>query len=155
MTDTIAPGVAVGPQIPVGHSFADLGRRQSLVLPVVPLNQVVADFRDLAEPRKLTRLPRAPQLARVERSQFERRGLACECAGLLAPARVRLFPWFPVLLLGVVATVAYFKLEVTVPSSGDIFFSSGTPQKQVLVETTLGFEDTDGAAVHIAAVAGR
>ena len=36
-----------------------------------------------------------------------------------------------------ISVVYFFKLEVTVPSSGDIFFSSGTPQKQVLVETTL------------------
>jgi hypothetical protein len=60
-------------------------------------------------------------------------GIGC----LLAPARARLFPWFPLLQASVVATVYFFRLEVTVPTSGDIFFSSGTPQKQVLVETTL------------------
>src|SRR5258708_8040405 len=60
-------------------------------------------------------------------------GLGC----LLAPARVRLFTWFPLIQLSVIAVVSFFKLEVVVPSSGDIFFSSGTPQKQVLVETTL------------------
>jgi predicted membrane-bound spermidine synthase len=60
-------------------------------------------------------------------------GIGC----LLAPARVRLFTWFPLIQAAVVAVVYFFKLEVTVPSSGDIFFSSGTPQKQVLVETTL------------------
>jgi SAM-dependent methyltransferase len=60
-------------------------------------------------------------------------GIGC----LLAPARVRLFGWFPLLQAAVIAVVYFFKLEVTVPSSGDIFFSSGTAQKQVLVETTL------------------
>jgi SAM-dependent methyltransferase len=62
-------------------------------------------------------------------------GIGVGC--LLAPARARLFPWFPLLQASVIATVYFFRLEVTVPSSGDIFFSSGTPQKQVLVETTL------------------
>ncbi len=60
-------------------------------------------------------------------------GLGC----LLASARVRLFAWFPLLQALVVGIVYFFRLEVTVPSSGDIFFSSGTAQKQVLVETTL------------------
>jgi Spermine/spermidine synthase domain len=60
-------------------------------------------------------------------------GIGC----LLAPARVNLFPWFPLIQASVISVVYFFKLEVTVPSSGDIFFSSGTPQKQVLVETTL------------------
>jgi SAM-dependent methyltransferase len=60
-------------------------------------------------------------------------GLGC----LLAPGRIRLFTWFPLIQLAVIAIVSFFKLEVTVPSSGDIFFSSGTAQKQVLVESTL------------------
>ena len=60
-------------------------------------------------------------------------GIGC----LLAPSRIRLFTWFPLIQTAVVAVVYFFKLEVAVPSSGDIFFSSGTPQKQVLVETTL------------------
>ena len=62
-------------------------------------------------------------------------GIGVGC--LLAPARARLFPWFPLIQAAVIATVYFFRLEVTVPTSGDIFFSSGTPQKQVLVETTL------------------
>jgi SAM-dependent methyltransferase len=62
-------------------------------------------------------------------------GIGVGC--LLAPARARLFPWFPLVQTSVIAIVYFFRLEVTVPSSGDIFFSSGTPQKQVLVETTL------------------
>jgi SAM-dependent methyltransferase len=60
-------------------------------------------------------------------------GIGC----LLAPARVRLFAWFPLVQALVIGIVYFFRLEVTVPSSGDIFFSSGTPQKQVLVESTL------------------
>ena len=49
----------------------------------------------------------------------------------------RLFPWFPLLQAAVIAVVYFFRLEVAVPSSGDIYFSSGTPQKQVLVESTM------------------
>jgi predicted membrane-bound spermidine synthase len=62
-------------------------------------------------------------------------GIGVGC--LLAPRRTRLFAWFPLLQFAVVAVVYFFRLEVAVPSSGDIFFSSGTPQKQVLVESTL------------------
>ena len=61
-------------------------------------------------------------------------GIGVGC--LLASSRARLFPWFPLLQTAVIAIVYFFKLEVAVPTSGDIFFSSGTPQKQVLVETT-------------------
>jgi SAM-dependent methyltransferase len=59
-------------------------------------------------------------------------GIGC----LLAPVRVRLFAWFPLLMFVVIAAVYFFRLEVAVSSSSDIFFSSGTPQKQVLVEST-------------------
>jgi SAM-dependent methyltransferase len=59
-------------------------------------------------------------------------GIGC----LLAPQRIRLLTAFPVLQLVVVAIVYFFRLEVVIPS-GDIFFSSGTAQKQVLVESTL------------------
>jgi hypothetical protein len=62
-------------------------------------------------------------------------GIGVGC--LLAPARIRLFGWFPLLQAAVIAVVYFFRIEVAVPTSGDIFFSSGTPQKQVLVETTL------------------
>jgi hypothetical protein len=61
-------------------------------------------------------------------------GIGVGC--LLAPWRAPLFAWFPLLQTAVIAVVYFFKLEVAVPTSGDIFFSSGTPQKQVLVETT-------------------
>lgn len=59
-------------------------------------------------------------------------GIGC----LLAPARARLFAWFPLLQFAVVAVVYFFRLEVAIPSSTDIFFSSGTPQKVVTVEST-------------------
>lgn len=59
-------------------------------------------------------------------------GIGC----LLAPQRVRLLTAFPLLQLVVVAIVYFFRLEVAIPA-GDIFFSSGTAQKQVLVESTL------------------
>ena len=55
---------------------------------------------------------------------------------LLASIRTRLFAWFPLVLFALVAVVYFFRLEVTVQTSGDIFFSSGTPQKVVTVEST-------------------
>ena len=59
-------------------------------------------------------------------------GIGC----LLAPRRVRLFAWFPLLQAAVVAAVYFFRLEVAIPSSTDIFFSSGTAEKVTLVEST-------------------
>jgi SAM-dependent methyltransferase len=60
-------------------------------------------------------------------------GLGC----LLAPARVRLFTWFPLLQAIVIAAVNYFRLEVSVAASGSIYFSSGTAEKVVVVESTM------------------
>jgi predicted membrane-bound spermidine synthase len=60
-------------------------------------------------------------------------GLGC----LLAPARVRLFTWFPLLQAVVIAAVNYFRLEVSVAAAGSIYFSSGTAEKVVLVESTM------------------
>ncbi len=60
-------------------------------------------------------------------------GLGC----LLAPARIRLFTWFPLLQAIVIAAVNYFRLEVSVATSGSIYFSSGTAAKVVLVESTM------------------
>ncbi|MFL6278970.1 MAG: spermidine synthase [Vicinamibacterales bacterium] len=60
-------------------------------------------------------------------------GLGC----LLAPARVRLFTWFPLLQAMVIAAVNYFRLEVSVVASGSIYFSSGTAEKVVVVESTM------------------
>ena len=60
-------------------------------------------------------------------------GLGC----LLAPARTRLFKWFPLLQAIVIGAVRYFRLELTIPTAGSIYFSSGTSQKVVLVESTM------------------
>src|SRR4051812_20083271 len=60
-------------------------------------------------------------------------GLGC----LLAPARLRLFTWFPLLQAIVIGAVNYFRLEVSVAASGSIYFSSGTAEKVVVVESTM------------------
>jgi SAM-dependent methyltransferase len=60
-------------------------------------------------------------------------GIGC----LLAPARSRLFRWFPILQAAVIASVYFFRLEVSVPTAGSIYFSSGTAAKVVLVENTM------------------
>jgi SAM-dependent methyltransferase len=60
-------------------------------------------------------------------------GIGC----LLAPARSRLFQWFPALMAAVVAAVYFFRLELSVPTAGSIYFSSGTAEKVVLVENTM------------------
>ena len=62
-------------------------------------------------------------------------GIGVGC--LLAPARRNLFVWFPAILAIVVASVYFFRLEVAVPTSGSIYFSSGTAEEVVAVETTL------------------
>jgi SAM-dependent methyltransferase len=60
-------------------------------------------------------------------------GLGC----LLAPVRARLFSWFPLVQAIVIGAVYYFRLEVAVPTSGSIYFSSGTAAKVVVVESTM------------------
>jgi SAM-dependent methyltransferase len=60
-------------------------------------------------------------------------GLGC----LLAGARRNLFVWFPLVLLIVVAAVDRFRLEISVGNSTNIYFTSGTPQPVVPVESTL------------------
>jgi predicted membrane-bound spermidine synthase len=60
-------------------------------------------------------------------------GLGC----LLAPARSRLFKWFPLVQAIVIGAVYFFRLEVAVPTSGSIYFSSGTTAKVVVVESTM------------------
>jgi SAM-dependent methyltransferase len=62
-------------------------------------------------------------------------GIGAGC--LLAHARRSLFPFFPVLLAGVIAAVYWSRLEVAVPASGSLYFSSGTPDPVVPVESTL------------------
>src|SRR3954471_884704 len=56
---------------------------------------------------------------------------------LLAPARARLFQWFPLVQAAVIAAVYFFRLEVSIPTAGSIYFSSGTSAKVVLVESTM------------------
>ena len=56
---------------------------------------------------------------------------------LLASSRWRLFTWFPVLQAVVIGAVYFFRLEVKVPTSGSIYFTSGTSEPIVTVESTM------------------
>ena len=60
-------------------------------------------------------------------------GIGC----LLAPSRFRLFRWFPLVQAVVVAAVYFFRLEIGVAAQGSIYFSSGTADDVVLVESTM------------------
>jgi SAM-dependent methyltransferase len=61
-------------------------------------------------------------------------GIGC----LLASSRLRLFRWFPALQGAVILAVYFFRLEISVPTAGSIYFSSGTSDKSiVLVESTM------------------
>jgi SAM-dependent methyltransferase len=52
--------------------------------------------------------------------------------------RVRsLFPWFPAVQALVIAAVYYLRLEIAVPSSTSIYFSSGTSQPVIPIESTM------------------
>ncbi|HYM23108.1 MAG TPA: methyltransferase domain-containing protein [Vicinamibacterales bacterium] len=63
-------------------------------------------------------------------------GIGCLFAGR-APERVRtLFAWFPPMLLALVVAVDRLRLEVAVPSTSTIYFSSGTTNPVVPVEST-------------------
>ena len=62
-------------------------------------------------------------------------GIGAGC--LLAPARARLFVWFPLLQAAVVGAVYFFRLEVGIGASGSIYFTSGTEDPVVLVESTM------------------
>ena len=62
-------------------------------------------------------------------------GIGVGC--LLASSRRRLFVWFPLLQAIVILAVYYFRLEVSVPTAGSIYFSSGTAEKVVVVESTM------------------
>jgi SAM-dependent methyltransferase len=62
-------------------------------------------------------------------------GIGVGC--LLAASRRRLFVWFPLLQAIVIAAVYFFRLEVSVAASGSIYFTSGTAQPVVVVESTL------------------
>jgi SAM-dependent methyltransferase len=60
-------------------------------------------------------------------------GIGC----LMAPSRRRLFVWFPLLQAVVIGAVYFFRLEVAVPTTGSIYFSSGTAEQVVVVESTM------------------
>src|SRR5258706_14772129 len=60
-------------------------------------------------------------------------GLGC----LLAPARSRLFKWFPLVQAIVIAAVFFFRLEVAVSTSGSIYFTSGPTAKVGGVESMM------------------
>lgn len=62
-------------------------------------------------------------------------GIGVGC--LLAPIRARLFPWFPVVLAGLVGVVAWARIDIAIPqTSTSIYFSSGTADQVVAVEST-------------------
>ena len=61
-------------------------------------------------------------------------GIGVGC--LLANRRRDLFMLFPLLQLAVVAAANRLRLEIAVPSTTSIYFSSGTAEKVVLVEST-------------------
>src|SRR3982750_3327180 len=60
-------------------------------------------------------------------------GIGC----LLASRRRNLFPWFPAVQLALLLAVYLLRLEVALPSTSTIYFSSGTAEAVVPVETTL------------------
>src|SRR5262245_37460605 len=56
--------------------------------------------------------------------------------GLLTRTR-SLFPWFATVQTLVIAAVYFLRLEVAVPSSTSIYFSSGTTQQVIPIESTM------------------
>src|SRR5204863_7773119 len=60
-------------------------------------------------------------------------GLGC----LLAGRRRNFFVWFPLAQLAVILAVKYLHLEVAIQSSTSIYFTSGTTDKIVPVDSTL------------------
>jgi hypothetical protein len=60
-------------------------------------------------------------------------GIGC----LLAARRRSLTAWFPALMLGLIVAVDRLRLEVALPSTSTIYFSSGTPRPVNVVESTL------------------
>jgi SAM-dependent methyltransferase len=63
--------------------------------------------------------------------------LGCGVGCLLAGRRRNLFLLFPAIQLLVIVAVDRLRLEVAIPSSTSIYFSSGTPDKVVAVESTM------------------
>src|SRR5579864_4037399 len=66
-------------------------------------------------------------------------GVGCILAGRASagPRARNLFAWFPTLLLALVVAVDRLRLEVAVPSTSTIYFSSGTTSPVVPIESTL------------------
>jgi hypothetical protein len=62
-------------------------------------------------------------------------GIGVGC--LLAARRRNVAMWFPAILLALVAAVDLLRLEVALPSTSTIYFSSGTSAPVVAVESTL------------------
>ena len=62
-------------------------------------------------------------------------GIGVGC--LMAPSRRRLFVWFPLLQAVVVGAAYFFRLEVAVQATGSIYFTSGTAEQVVVVESTM------------------
>ncbi|MGH9144070.1 MAG: hypothetical protein ACRD2I_23280, partial [Vicinamibacterales bacterium] len=62
-------------------------------------------------------------------------GIGVGC--LLAKRRRDLFVWFPLIQLAVIVAVDRLRLEVALPSTSTIYFSSGTTSPVVQVESTL------------------
>jgi SAM-dependent methyltransferase len=62
-------------------------------------------------------------------------GIGVGC--LLAVRRRNLIVWFPLIQLAVIVAVDRLRLEVAIPSTSTIYFSSGTAEAVVPVETTL------------------
>ncbi len=62
-------------------------------------------------------------------------GIGVGC--LVAPSRRRLFTWFPLLQAVVIGAAYFFRLEVAVQSTGSIYFTSGTAEQVVVVESTM------------------
>jgi hypothetical protein len=58
-------------------------------------------------------------------------GLGC----LLAQAKARLFNWFPFILAAIVAGAIYVRIEVTVIATGAIYFTSGTNEDVLPIES--------------------
>ena len=71
-------------------------------------------------------------------------GVGCLLAAHRAPgeraallARARLFSLFPLVMALVIGAVYFLRLEVAVPTAGSIYFSSGTSEDVVVVESTM------------------
>jgi SAM-dependent methyltransferase len=65
-------------------------------------------------------------------------GVGCLLAARRQGARVRpLFAWFPLIQTLVIAAVYFFRLEVAVGTEGSIYFTSGTSEGVVRIETAL------------------